>query len=359
MITDFLHRFRRSNANDKLAMISPAAVEMLCLSAFFDVDAIPEEIFNAGAGARGESSNSLASDPLGLDAAIGEAARHSLVKRNSETRTLTIDRPVRSALKGAMTAAEKRMWAGRAVRVVNRAFPEVERLNWAQCGRLIDLVDPLASLMDKCGLELVDAAKLMQKAGYYLTERGRYQKAERITLRSLDWYGSTVGAEDPSFAASLNNLGYLYNKQRRYLEAEPIFKRVLAIYENALGPDHPYLSVTLNNLACLYKTQGRYTEAELLYHRSLAMKVKALGPDHQEVATAVNNLALLYQSQEKYEEAEPLLERALSIYEKTLGAEHPIVSVALNNLGCLYSKRGKSAEAQPLFKRAQSGRITA
>jgi tetratricopeptide (TPR) repeat protein len=354
MISHLINRLLRSATENKVVEVSPAVADLIRLCAFLNADEIQEEIFSTDTDALGDDLNSLASDPISLNSTFDEAARYSLIQRNLETRTLTMHSSVRAALKDAMTRVEKRVWAERAVRTVNKAFPEVEHLNWKLCSRLIGLVDPLTSLIDEYDLELVDAAKLMQKAGYYLTERGQYGEAERFTKLSLDYYERTVGAEDPAFATSLNNLAYLYNNQGRYAEAEPVLKRACVIGENALGADHPYLAVPLNNLAYLYKTQGMYAVAEPLYLRSLALKEQALGAEHQEVATALNNIALLYQSQEKYSEAEPLLKRALSIYEKALGAEHLNVLIAANNLACLYSKWGNYAEAKPLYERSRS-----
>ena len=341
-----------SLAFDKVAGANPASADLLRVCAFLEADAIPEEIFSEGATELGEAIGSAVESPLGLSDAIEESGRFSLLLRNPEARTLSLHRLVQEVLRAEMDEGTARMWAERAVRAVNEAFPAIEYANWPLCDRLLPHAQTLARFIDELGFEFSEAARMLNQAGYYLRERGQYAEAEPLYRRALAIVEKAVGPEHPNTAASLNNLAALYDSQGRYDEAEPLYRRALAIREKARGPEHPNTAASLNNLAELYLSQGRYAEAEPLYRRALAIVEKALGPEHPDTATTLNNLAALYDSQGRYDEAEPLYRRALAIREKARGPEHPHTATTLNNLAGLYLSQGRYDEAGPLYRRA-------
>ena len=337
---------------ERVATVSPAAADLLRLCAFLHPDGIPEEIFNKGAAELGPNLGPIARDPLKLNAAFAEILRYSLLRRDADAKTLGIHRLVQEVIQDGLTKKEKRQWAERAVRAVNRTFPPVEFANWAQCERLVPQALACATLIETCGFDFEAAARLLNEAGCYLRGRARSSDAEPLYQRALTIYERAVGPEHPHMAASLNNLAGLFRAKGRYAQAEPLYQRALAIREKVLGPEHPDVATSLNNLAGLYGAQSKDAQAEPLCQRALAIQVKVLGPDHPSVATSLNNLAELYRAQGKYAQAKPLCQRALAIDEKALGPDHPNVATSLNNLALLYHNQGKYAQAEPLYQRA-------
>ena len=337
---------------EKIEQANSTATELLKFCAFLHPDAIPEELFHEGAPELGPELEALVSDALAFNSAIAEILRYSLLRRDPNSRTLEIHRLVQAVLKQAMNDATQRQRAERAVRVVNRAFPEVEFSNWALCERLLPQAQTCAELVNQWGFEFPAAARLLNEAGDYLFERGRYADAKPVFERALTIRARALGPEHPHVASSLNSLAGLYNAQGQYGKAEPLYQRSLAILEKALGPEHPHVGSSLNNLAELYRIQGKYARAKPYYQRALVIKEKVLGPQHPQVVSSVNNLALLYQAMGDYVEAEPLYQRALVTLEKAVGPEHPSVASSLNNLAELYRIRGKYAKANPLFQRS-------
>jgi tetratricopeptide (TPR) repeat protein/energy-coupling factor transporter ATP-binding protein EcfA2 len=336
---------------EEVATASPAAADLLRLCAFLYPDAIPEEIFTKGAADLGPNLSPMAAAPLKLDVVCSEILQFSLIRRDSGT--LSIHRLVQQVIRDGMgDKKEERLWAERAVRAVNGAFPSPEFANWAQCERFVPQALACATLIEAYGLEFEAAARLLNQAGYYLNERARFPEAEPLFQRALAINEKALGPDHPEVAVNLNNLAELYQAQGRYAQAEPLYRRALAICEEALGPEHPSVATSLNNLAGLYYKQGKYAQAEPVYQRALAIWEKALGPDHPGVATSLNNLAVLYKDQGRYAQAERLYLRALAIDEKALGPDHPHVATDLNNLAGLYHGQGKYAEAEPLLQRA-------
>ncbi len=343
-----------SLAFGKVAEASAAAADMLRACAFLAPEAIPEEIFATGGAELGENISLIGGDRLSLVKMIREAARFSLIRRNTKNGTIEIHRVVQQVLKDEIDAKMRPIWAERVVRALNGTFPRVKLETWPLCDKLVPHAQEAAGLIKEYDLEFQESARLLNQAGFYCYERAQFTEAEPLYVLSLSIYEKALGSEHPDVAMSLNNLAVLYNEQGKYSEAEERHIQSLSIREKVHGPEHQEVAQSLNNLALLYSDQGKYTEAEELYQRSLVIFEKVLGQEHPEVGRTLNNLALLYYEQGKLPQAESLYMRALSIREKGLGPEHPEVGQALNNLALLYAEQGRYAEAKPLYMRALS-----
>jgi len=381
-----------SLALEKATADSRAATDLLRLCAFLDADAIPEEIFSVSvnkdqsknngfglsrilsnlgpfralSGRRkivlGAALETAIGSPDGLVEAIRRAGRFSLLRRDPEAKTFSMHRLVQDVLKDGMNNKTRRMLAGRAVRLVNKAFPDVEHADWPMCDRLIHHVQAVAGLIDEYTFEFLEAARLLNQAGYYLNARARYADAEMLLNRCLAIREKWLWGWHPDTAISLNNLAEIYRVQGKYEQAEPLYKRAIEIVEKPLqilekisAGTYPQLGVRaayLSNLANLYQSQGKYEQAEPLNIRALSIREKALGGDHCDTAASLNNLAELYKLQGKYEQAEPLFNRALEIFENRRGPDHPDTGSGLSNLAELYWLQGKYEQAEPLYNRA-------
>ncbi len=79
-----------------------------------------------GATELGPALGAIASDPRQFDNIVELLLRYSLIRRTPEENSLSIHRPVQAVLKDGMDTDTQRLWAEKAIRVVNRTFPEVE-----------------------------------------------------------------------------------------------------------------------------------------------------------------------------------------------------------------------------------------
>ncbi|MGV0024741.1 FxSxx-COOH system tetratricopeptide repeat protein [Phormidesmis priestleyi] len=329
---------------------SPASIPILQLSAVLAGDDIPEALLFVCAEEFGLTN---CADELALAEQLAALADFSLIERERQSVSYSIHRMVQAVVWHGLTATEQQDWINRAIAGLNAAFPDVEKFeNWAVCGRLVPHVQAIATHPSANTLEITDWALLLNRAGYYLKEQGRYEAAEPLYVRSLRLYEQQLGADHPDTASSLNNLAALHWVQGQYEAAELSYTRSLQTCEQRLGADHHSTAIILNNLAELYKSQGRYDEAEPLYVRSLQIREQQLGVDHPSTGNSLNNLAGLYKSQGRYDEAEPLLVRSLQIYEQQLGIDHPNTATGLNNLAQLYEAQGRYDEAEPLYMRS-------
>jgi len=334
---------------------SPAAADVLRLSAFLAPDAIPFEVFSKGAPALGGTIAQALSDPddeLAINELLRHLARYSLIRSDAQSRTYGVHRLVQEIVRGSIADANRRVCIERAVEALNAVFPDVEYATWSQCDRLVPHVVAINRWIGSCDLDLNAAGRVLNLTGQALFARGRYADAEPLHEQALRIWESALGPDHPDVAISLNDLANVYSHEGRYADAETMFERALTIAERALGPDHPFVARPIDGLATVYQQMGRYAEAEPLHARELAITERAFGPDHPDVTKSLNNLANVYYYQGRYAEAEPLHKRALEICERTLGPDHPSAAFSLNNLANIAENCGRYAEAQPLYERA-------
>lgn len=373
---------------------SPAAADLLRLLAFLSPEAISEELLSEGASEFGPVLSPIASDPLELDDALALLLGYSLIWRNPDTQLLSMHRLVQAVLKDTMQPTRQALWAERAIRAVNKVFPEVRFDTWAQCQRCLPHAQISATHIEEYALAFPEAARLLTQAALYLSShaqygqaetflrqalaireqvlapehpdraatlndlgmlyliQGKYQQATPLLEQTLKFREQLLGQEHAATAASLNNLALLYSAQGKYLLAEELLQRALSIRQCVLETDHPEIAQSQRNLAELYIAQGKYAAAETLYLQARCSQEKALGLHHPEMAKTLNDLALLYRSRGEYEQAERFYQQALSIQEALLGSAHPDVAQTLNNLARLYRAQGKYAQAEPLYQRA-------
>ena len=335
---------------ERLEKESPATADLLRLLAFFAPSAIPEEILTVGAPVLGDRLGPAVSANLPLSRM--PALRDRLLTRDRRTATLSVHRLVQDVLRDRMDESSRMLWAERAVRALNLAVPEIERLDLDQIDRTLSHLRACTLNIDRFRFSFPEAGRLLDKTGCQLFYLARYDESLLLLDRALALTEAALGSDHPDTARTLNNKAILLQNRADFAGAEPLFRRALEIREATLGPNDPETATSLNNLAVLLQEKGKPSEAEPLHRRALAIREKSLGPDHPSTADSLNNLASLMREQEKLSEAEPLFRRALAIREKGLRPDHPDTAQTLNNLADLLRAQGKLQEAEPLHRRA-------
>jgi tetratricopeptide (TPR) repeat protein len=250
------------------------------LCAFFAPDAIPEEIISDGASELGPVLQPVAADPFELNDAIEVLQKFSLVKRDPKVKTLSIHRLVQVVIRDGMDQQTQRQWAKRAIRAVRATLPKVEYGTWLTWERVVAHAQVCAQFLGRYGIQLPEAAALLQQTGSYLTERAHYGEAESLLTQAYAMSEEMQGPEHPDTATSLHQLAELYGVQGMYEQADPLYQRALMIRKQQLGPEHPDTAHSLHRLAALYQNQGMYEQADPLYQRALAIYTETFGPQH-------------------------------------------------------------------------------
>jgi tetratricopeptide (TPR) repeat protein/DNA-binding XRE family transcriptional regulator len=331
---------------------SPAAADLLRLLAFLNPETIPEEMIAEGTTEPGPWPGSVATDLFQYNAAIEKLLKYSLIRRNSEGNFLSIHRLVQAVLRDGMNSKQQRLWAERAIRTINRAFPDVEVGTWARCQRYLSNVETAMLHLQEYGLSFPEAARLLNEAASYLIAHAEYTQAEALLQKALSIRQHLLEPLHPDTALTLNDLGMLYLAQGKYQQAEPLLQKALAIRTQVLSSEHRDTATGLNNLALLSYAQGRYFQAEQLYEQALQIRMSLFGPDHPSVAKCQGNLAQVYTELGKYKRAESLYLEALAIQMQTLGPDHPDLAQTFNNLGLVYRSQGEYSQAEGYYQRA-------
>jgi len=332
---------------------NPAAADLLCFCAFVHPDAIPEEMITEGVSYLGPRLQEVVSDPLLLNEAIAALLAYSLVRRNEETKTLSIHRLVQAVLKDAMDTETRRVWAQRTVRAINVVFPETEFAIWQQAERYFPHALVCVEMREQEPLPPLDLATLLFRVGWYLRERARYSEAEVFLEDALSIREHHLEPEHLDIAQNCNNLAILYCMQGKYGKAEPLYQRALQIWERQSGPERYRMAHALGNLAGLYALQGKCEKAEAFYECALPILEEQLGPEHDGVLAMLGDLASLYHKQGKHEKAELLYQRVLAVWEqRNWEPEHFFMAWVLADLGDLYNERGKYREAEQSYQHA-------
>ncbi len=339
---------------DAVQAESPAAADVLQLTAFLAPEAIPFELLIQGATQLGASIEAALDGAAETPSLVGDLLRplerYSLVRIDSRDEMYRIHRLVQEVLRAAMDDTTRRHWAERSVRSVHRAFPSPEFPNWPLCDRILRHALAVIPRIELDDLVFAEAGRLLNKTAYYLNERAQYADAEPLYKQVMEIRRAALGERHPDYASSLNNLAALYDAMGRHADAEPLLKESTEIRRAALGERHPDYAQSLNNLAQLYRAMGRHADAEPLCKQASAIWREALGERHPSYAISLNNLAALYRDMGRHTEAEPLLKQAMEIRRAALGERHPDHAQSLNNLAVLYGEMARHAEAEPLHK---------
>jgi tetratricopeptide (TPR) repeat protein len=388
---------------EKIERSNAVAADVLRLCAFLHPDGITEQLLLQGASAAGSPLHTIAANPLVLYEAIGALRKYSFIRRNTQTKTLSLHRLVQLFIKETMTREEQRQWAERVVRVVNCALPDLTEYDvssWTVYQTHLPHALLGYELIKEWQLAFPEAARLLDQVGVYLRDHARYSEAEPMlhdalvmrekllgtshllvakslnNLATLYWERSEFDEAQALFeralvirekgsvshmerAESLNNLGLVYIFQKRFGEAESLLQRTYVLCEKALAGTYAghaettdALSSSLNNLGYLYYVQGRYQEAQSLYQRAYPVWEELYGPQHPNIAILLYNLGCNYQGMRDYEASERYHLRALTMCEQLLGAVHRHTARSLNSLGELYCIQERYVEAEPLLRRA-------
>lgn len=337
---------------EQVAQANPEAIELLRLCAFLAADAIPEELIKAEDVVSGPWLQPLATDTFAFDTAIAVLRTYSLLRRNTETRMLTIHRLVQAILKDELSEYEQRNWSQRVLHALARVFPEIEQTTqWVRCERLLPHVNVAFDLAERWEIASQEIGLLFENAGAYLREQSMYSQAEPLLEKAQAILLQELGPEHPNVYHSLHSLALLYWKQGRYAAAEPLFQRVLSFHEHWHESSESEARAILNDLAVLYLHQGRYQEAEPLFQRARALWEQE-GKDSSDLASILNNLGLLSINQGHLQEAVSLLQRAVSMWERQSSPHPGFWGHTLNNLALVYSYQGRFDEAETLHQQA-------
>ncbi|KFY67480.1 hypothetical protein V496_01551 [Pseudogymnoascus sp. VKM F-4515 (FW-2607)] len=371
---------------DQIQRTSTEAADLLSLMCMFDRQSIPERLLHNN------------TDQLLFEDSIAPLVNFSLIREHSEGGAFEMHRLVQlSTRKWVELNGQLEKWRSEAIKITARLLPGGDYETWSDCQILLPHVRTVMSFKATDQQDLLRAAAINTRLGWYymlkgeairaepilkeavvvrerelgvnhpdtltsvsnlasvLQSQGRYEEAESMNRRALEGSERELGINHPGTLTSVSNLASVLQSQGRYEEAEPINRRALEGYARELGVNHPKTLSIISNLASVLQSQGRYDEAESMNRRALEGRERELRVNHPDTLTSVSNLASVLQSQGRYEEAELMNRRALEGSERELGINHPNTLTSVSNLASVLRSQGKYEAAESMNRRALEG----
>ena len=187
----------------------------------------------------------------------------------------------------------------------------------------------LAAQEQKFGSRDARVAHWLTALGGILADRGKYEEAERLDLRAVEFYETQPGLQTENLMNSLRSLAGFYRAQGRNEQAAATANRWIEAARDRLsdskvrfGDNHPAVAGSILELARAYSEAGQYDRAEAEMTRALEIYELSLA-DHPELsihyAAALGEMAKLYQTIGRDEDANQFMARA---DELTAGSFH-------------------------------------
>jgi tetratricopeptide (TPR) repeat protein len=335
---------------------APHSADLLRFSAFLAPRDIPLELIERFASEMGNSLSAalrdVRDDPLLLDETLEPLTRYSLISRNLQKRTYSVHRIVQAVILDRMSDDIQRVWAERAVRIVQKAFPDSNAQDIRKGQALITHAQVCSDHIGNFHFIFPEAAQLLLDAGVFLRRKAQFSESGTMLHQVLAMRENSLGESHPLVAEALDSLARLERAQGRYVEAENTIRRALLIRQTNFGPRHIETAQTLNSLSAIVRDQRRLDEAESLAREALDIQQGALSPENPLIAKTLTTLGSLLIERRQIDEAAALFARAVSIEEVALGRDAQGLAPSLTMLADATRLQGELTRAREIAERA-------
>jgi serine/threonine protein kinase/lipopolysaccharide biosynthesis regulator YciM len=173
-----------------------------------------------------------------------------------------------------------------------------------------------------------------------------FASGERYERESLRIFQENAGRSHPDYAVALATLGHILTERGRYDEAERMLKEAYDIDSRVFGADNQRVADIESHLAVLYARRGDFARALEAAAHAVRISTGRLGLQHYLTGYYLDSLAELLLRTGDSAGAERNARQALSVYSRSLPARHLYVASARQLLGEILLTRGSLAEAE-------------
>ena len=335
---------------DRLAALSPAALQLLTLAAYLAPEPIPLTLFTTQPTQLPEPLATTASDPLAFTALIRLLRQHGLLPR-VESATLTLHRLLAAILRSQPHQRPDlptlAVWLLRAA--VPADDPWDNPQTWPAWRPLLaHVLVATDAHRTPTGVEQ-DVAWLLNHAASYLQIRGEPGPARPLFERARNLRRSLLGDDHPDTLESSASLSFNLWELGQYEHGRRLSEDTLARCRRILGDDHPYTLESASTLSLNLLELGQNMQARLLAEDTLTRCRRVLGDDHPHTLITANSLAAVLRELGQYEPARQLAEDTLTRMRRVLGDDHPYTLLsAVGGLGSALWGLGQYQRARQL-----------
>ena len=337
---------------EQVAETSPVAIALLQLSAFLAPEAIPVNLLFGRGGPMPPGVPSELADPLEFDDCTAALRRVSLITMSHGD--VSVHRLVQAVGRDRMTPDVQHQYAGAALALVTRAFPEQSASfeTWSDCSRLTPHALAVVDHAQSVGGDLDAMLWLLFRTGAYLRRRGHFEAARRCFDRGLAMIGAGPNGPDRIARLLTGELGSTLQEMRQLPDARATLERVLAMTLD--DPECSRLDVAHahNDLGSVLEQMKAFAAASTHYQSALEILREECGPDDERIGVALNNCGSLMLSMGRPGEAVEFLEQALALTARAGSTKSPDYARHLGNLGYARAKLGQFSLARGHLSRA-------
>jgi tetratricopeptide (TPR) repeat protein len=336
----------------RMALLNPAAAQLLTLCGFFAPDEIPLAMIENSPAALPEDLAQTMRHPVELHEALNILERFSLAKAGD--RSLSVHGVIGALAQDRLSQIDRMSWATAALQIASAAFPFDSQNpdSWRACGEVLPHV--LAATMHAQGAGVASQAvvDLLSRAGRFLLKHGNYSEARTLLEMAYGLVKTTYGAHSVQAADIANNLARVRHRLGDLAGASALYDVALQIDRTIYGPADPHLATVANNSAMTLVELGKLDAAKERFQWAIEVFQKSYPKHHPKIASVMNNLGFVMLQLKDYAGASHWLEQALTITESQLGVGHPQVACIAANLGGALRSAGDHAHARKLLDRA-------
>jgi hypothetical protein len=336
-------------AFDRLALDTPAALDLLTMAAQLAPEPIPFTLFTAHSDQLSEPLATVASDPLAF-AGLTRLLRQRALARISADH-FQLHRLVQAILRARSGNATNDDTNSAAVRLLREAVPDNpwnHPAAWPAWQRLLPHVLAATETGRKLDSAESDVAWLLDCAASYLHTRGEPRAALPLFQRAFQLYREVVGENHPSTLTAANHLASDLRALGRYEAARQLNEDTLIRSRQVLGNDHPGTLIAAHCLTGDLRAISEYEQARQLDEDTLIRRRRILGEDHPLSLSLANDLASDLRALGKYEQARQLDEDTLTRFRRVLGEDHPYTLSCANSLANDLRALGQYEQARQL-----------
>jgi TIR domain/Tetratricopeptide repeat len=371
----------------RIAVLDPAAAELMEVAAFLAPEPIPAEWFAtaATAGVLPEALAAVAGSPMALRRVLALLARFGLLRLSARNDPI-LHRLTAAIVRDRLTALQRERMRSVAESVLIAVDPGDTRSPntwpaWTNLTPHLLALDPADSNNPDLRQLALDAAWAIISRGDFRSGRdlaarlhetwrrtlgdeashtriaathlswgcfqaGDYEAARRLDEDVLATERRLLGEDHPDTLASAGGLASDLRMLGEVVAARELDEDTLARRRRVAGEDHPDTLSSANNLAADLHTLGEVVAARELTEDTLARRRRVLGDDHPSTLTSASNLAFELRALGEVVAARELDEQTLAVRRRVLGEEHPDTLTSMNNLAVIERRMGDSSSQQ-------------
>ncbi len=332
---------------DRLGAQSPAALQLLTLTAYLAPEPIPLTLITTCTDQLPEPLGTTAGDPLAFTTLIRLLRQYGLVR--VESATLTLHRLLAAILR--TQPHQYQDLPTRAIWLLRAAVPADDQwhnsLAWLAWRQLLPhVLVATDSHRDLTGVEQ-DVAWLLHHAAEYLQIRGEAAPARLLFERARELRRSMLGDDHPDTLESAGRYSHNLWELGQFKQARQLGEDTLTRCRRLLGDHHPLTLSSAHILTSALRELGQYEQARQLGEDTLTRR-RIRGDDHPSTLRSAFTLALALWGLGQYEQARQLGEDTLIRMRRVLGDDHLHTLISAYCLAIYLWELGQYEQARQL-----------